>query len=110
MAHAYKTLGRSKPAAAIDTDLYVPAASSWVIISLITACNQSATPTTIRVAVKNASGAPGADDYLIYDMPIGAFEPLEFGKGIALLGGTDRISVYNTLATVSFLCFGDEVT
>jgi len=109
MAQAYKVLGQAKPSAATLTTLYTVPAATSAVGSTLTVCNQSATPTTYRVSVRVAGAADTPKQYLVYDAPIGANESLSFTIGLAL-ATTDVVSVYNTLATVSFNLFGVENT
>ena len=44
-----------------------------------------------------------------YDVPIGANQAIELGKGLTL-DAADLIRVYATLATLSFGVFGEEIT
>lgn len=109
MAITYKTLGQSIPSAATLTDLYtVPGATSAVISSVVI-CNQSATPTTVRLEVSLAGAAVTTKDYLMFDVPIGGNQVLTLELGITM-ATTDKLRCYATLATVSFNVFGSEVT
>lgn len=109
MASTYKTLGQSKPAAATLTDIYTVAALTSAVASRLVACNQSGTPTAIRVTIAPAGAADTPAHYIAYDMPIGANETVSIGLG-AGLATTDKVRVYCTLATVSFSLFGVELT
>ena len=109
MATTLKRLAASKPGATTLTDCYTVPGSTQAVVSLITACNQSATPTAIRISVALAGAADTASQYIAYDLAIGANETIEIGKGITL-GAADVVRVYNTLATVSFNVFGQENT
>lgn len=105
MADTLKVLGQSKPNATTLTDAYTAAATAMV--SSIVACNQSSTPTLIRLAIAVAGAADTAKQYIAYDLPIGGNQTLTFTLGIAL-ANADVVRVYNTLATVSFNIFGIE--
>jgi hypothetical protein len=109
MAANYSVLGQSAPLAATLTSLYTAPASTQAVVSTISACNRSATPTEIRIAVRPAGAAIADQHYIAYDVPIGANELLTFTLGVSL-EATDVISVYATLATVSFSAFGVELT
>ena len=109
MASTYKVLGQTKPSATTLTDSYtVPSATSAVVSSVV-ACNQSATPTTVRVSVAVAGAGDTAKQYIAYDLPINANETITIVIGVTL-AATDVVRVYNTLATVSFNIFGEEIT
>jgi hypothetical protein len=109
MPDTYKVLGQSNPAAATLTTLYTVAALTSAIASSITVCNRSATPTTFRIAVRPAGAAIANEHYFAFDVPIAANEAMSFTLGITL-AATDVVSVYATLATLSFSLFGVEKT
>lgn len=109
MADTFKVLGQSKPSAASLTAAYTVPGATSAVVSSITAANQSAVPTAIRVSIAIAGAADTAAQYIAYDLPIAGNEtiPLTLGIGLAT---TDVVRVYNTLATVSFNVFGVEIT
>lgn len=108
MASTYKILGQSKPLATTLTALYtVPAATSTVCSSLVV-CNQGAA-TSYRISVAIAGAGDTAAQYLAYDVAIGANASDTWTIGITL-ATTDVVRVYNTLATLSFNLFGQEIT
>lgn len=109
MPSAYKTLGQAKPAAATLTDLYVVPALTQAVASRLFACNQSATPTSIRVAIAPLGAADTPAHYIAYDLPIQANETIDMSLG-AGLAATSKVRVYCTLATVSFTLNGVELT
>lgn len=109
MADTYKVLGQSDPGAASLTTLYTVPALTSVVGSSITVCNRSATPTTFRIAIRPAGAAIANQHYVAYDVPIGANEAMSFTLGFTL-ATTDVVSVYATLATLSFNLFGVEKT
>lgn len=110
-----KVLGQAFPNAATLTTLYsVP--STWgatptnsAVVSTITACNQSATATSIRIRVSVAGAGVASKDYIAYDVPINGNETISFTLGVTL-NATDAIQVYADLATVSFNAFGQEIS
>lgn len=104
-----KCLGQSNPSAATLTTLYtVPAATSAVGSSIVV-CNRSATATSFRIAVRPAGAAISNEHYLYYDIPILGNDTFIATIGISL-ATTDVVSVYATLATLSFNLFGSELT
>jgi len=109
MANTYKVLGQQNPSAATSTTLYTCPSATQTVVSVITVCNRSATPTTFRVSIDVNGGGDSNEDYIAYDVPIGANQALELGKGITL-DAADLIRVYATLATLSFGAFGEELT
>lgn len=105
--HTRKVLGQQNPSATTLTTLYtVPSATSTVISSL-TICNRSATVTSFRVAIRPAGAAISNEQYLYYDLPIAGNDTFVATLGITL-AATDVLSVYTTLATLSFQLFGQE--
>lgn len=110
--HTYtrKSLGQAKVSAATLTDLYTVPASTATLVTAIWATNQSATPTTFRIAVSVAGGAVALKDYLFYDVAIGANEAIQINDPGIMLATTDKLRVYATLATVSFNAFGTEIS
>jgi hypothetical protein len=109
MPTAYRVLGQSNPSAATLTTLYTVGAATETVVSSMTICNRSATPTSFRVAVRPAGAAISNEMYLYFDVPIGGNDTFAFTFGVTL-AATDVVSVYATLATLSFNLFGSEVT
>lgn len=109
MSDTYKVLGQQNPGAAALTTIYTVPAATSVVASTMTVCNRSATPTTFRLAVRPAGAAISNEMYFAFDAPIGANEALAFTLGLTL-AATDVVSVYATLATLSFGLFGVEKT
>ncbi len=109
MTTALKVLGQSAPTATTLTDLYTVPAATQAAASSIAVCNQSATPTSFRVAVRPAGAAINAKHYLYYDIPIAGNDTFIATIGVTL-ATTDVVSVYNTLATLSFNLYGQEIS
>jgi hypothetical protein len=109
MADAYTVLAQSKPSATTLTDVLTVAASTSVVVSSIIICNQSATATSYRISVAIAGAADTAAQYIAYDRAILGNATHEITCGITL-ATTDKVRVYNTLATLSFNLFGVKVT
>jgi len=107
MATTLKVLGQQNPNATTLTTLYtVPSATSTVISSLCV-CNRSATPTTFRVAIRPAGASISNEHYLYYDIEILGNDTFIATIGLTL-STTDVVSVYSTLATLSFHLYGQE--
>jgi glucose-6-phosphate dehydrogenase assembly protein OpcA len=109
MADVYKVLGQSDPTAATLTTIYTVPAATSAIVSTITVCNRSATPTTFRIAIRPAGAAIANQHYIAFDVAIGANEAMSFTLGVTL-ATTDVVSVFATLATLSFNVYGVEKT
>jgi hypothetical protein len=109
MATVLKVLGQSNPSAATLTTLYtVPAATSAVASSIVV-CNRSATATSFRVAVRPLGAGIANEHYIYYDVAIPGNDTFIATIGITL-ATTDVVSVYATLATLSFSLYGQENT
>lgn len=109
MADTYKVLGQANPLAASLTSLYAVPGVTQAVVSTVTVCNRSATPTSFRLSVAVAAAADSNEQYFAYDVPIGANEAMAFTLGIALQP-SDVIRCYATLATLSFNAYGVEKT
>lgn len=102
-----KVLGQVVPLAATLTTLYTVPAATQAVASSLYVCNQSATPTTFRVAVRPAGAAIDPKHYRYYDVPIAGNDTFVVTSGFSL-ATTDVVSVYATLATLSFNLDGQE--
>lgn len=109
MADTYKVLGQSNPTAATLTTAYTVPALTSAIVSSVTVANRSAVATSFRLAIRPAGAAISNEHYIAYDVAIGANEAMSFTLGVTL-ATTDVVSVYATLATLSFNIFGVEKT
>jgi hypothetical protein len=105
MATTIKVLGQSNPSATTLTTLYTAATAA--VASSIVVCNRSATATSFRIAVRPAGAAISNEHYLYYDLTIAGSDTFIATIGITL-AATDVVSVYATLATLSFNLFGQE--
>lgn len=108
MAITYKVLGQLNPAATTASTLYTVPATTSAIISTVTICNQAATATSFRIAVRPAGATLAALHYINYDTPLPANDTITATLGITL-ATTDIITVYAGTATVSFSAFGSEI-
>jgi len=109
VADVIKVLGQIEPSAATLTTLYTVPASTSAVCSSIVVCNTSAVATTFRVAVRPAGAAIANKHYLYYDVAIAGNDTFVATIGMSL-ATTDVVSVYATLATLSFNLFGIERT
>ena len=109
MATALSVLGQSAPLAATLTTLYTVPGATEVSTSSIVVCNRSATATSFRVAIRPAGAGISDEHYLYYDVAIPGNDTFIATVGISL-ATTDVVSVYATLATVSFNLFGQQIT
>lgn len=109
MAENYQNLGQSNPSATTLTDLYTVPALTSTVVSTISVCNRSATPTSFRLSQALAGAADSLEQYVAYDVPIGANETIWFTGGLTM-ATTDVLRVYATLATLTFQAWGTEIT
>jgi hypothetical protein len=106
--NSYGVLGQSAPAAATPADLYTVAAATEAIGSTIVVCNRSATATKFRISVRPLGAAQADEHYIYYDIPISGNNAFHATIGMTL-AATDVVTVYATLATLSFTLFGQEI-
>jgi hypothetical protein len=107
MAIAGKILGQVSPSATTNTTLYTVPSSTEVNLNLYI-CNRSAAATTIRVALRPNGDTIANIHYMIYDASISGNQTMNL-TGIAM-DATDVLTVYNTLATITFTATGLEST
>ena len=98
---------QSNPSATTLTTLYTVPAATETVVSTIAVCNRAAAATTFRIAVRPAGAAISNEHYIYYDLTIAANDTFAATLGLTL-STTDVISVYATLATLSFNLFGQE--
>lgn len=109
MAKTYKVLGQLEPTAASLSTLYTVPGVTSAICSTLTICNMSSIATSFRIAIRPAGAAINNKHYIAYDCPIDGNETKTFTIGLSL-STTDVVSVYATLATLTFSLFGCELT
>ena len=109
MARTLKVLGQIKSAVATLETLYTVPASTSTVVSTLLVCNQSATATSFRVAIRPAGAAIDPKHYLYYDIALAGNDSFACTLGFSL-ATTDVVSVYATLGTLSFSLFGQENT
>lgn len=109
MANVIKVLGQQNPIATTNTTLYTVPVSTSTVVSTITVCNRSSTATSFRVAIRPAGASISNEHYIYYDVAIAGNDTFAATLGITL-ATTDVITVYATLATLSFNLFGQEIS
>ncbi len=92
-----------KPSAATLSTLLT--ASGETVVSSLVVCNLSAVATTFRIAIRPLGASISDEMYIYYDAPINGNDTFVATIGVTLKN-TDIVSVYATLATVSFGLFG----
>lgn len=109
MATTLKVLGQVNPTAATLSTLYIVPASTSTVCSSIVVCNRSSVATTFRVAIRPLGAAISDEHYIYYDITIAGNDTFIATIGMSL-AATDVVSVYATLATLSFNLFGQQNT
>lgn len=107
MSTILKVLGQSAPLATTLTDIYTTPALTSAVVSSIVVCNRSTSATSFRVAVRKLGTSITDEHYIYYDVAIGGNDTFIATIGITL-EATDVVSVYATLATLSFNIYGQE--
>ena len=108
MATTYKVLGQSAPAAVTNTALYTVPSATSAVASTLSVCNRGAS-TSFRVAIRPAGATLADQHYIVYDNFVNAGDAVFLTLGITL-AATDVVTIYATLATLSFSLFGSEIT
>jgi hypothetical protein len=109
MAIVVKPLGQAEPSAATLTTLYTAPASTEAISSTLIVCNLSATATSFRVAFRPLGASIINEHYCYYDVIMPGNDTFASTVGMSFQA-TDVLSVYATLATLTFSLFGQEIT
>ena len=107
MATTLKVLGQSAPLATTLTNIYTTPSLTSAVVSSIVVCNRSTSATSFRVAVRKLGASIADEHYIYYDVSIGGNDTFIATIGITL-EATDVVSVYSTLATLSFNIYGQE--
>jgi glucose-6-phosphate dehydrogenase assembly protein OpcA len=109
MATTYKVLGQSAPSATTDTTLYTVPAATQAVVSTIVIANRAATNDIFRIAIRVAGASIANEDYVAYNVVVGAADSTALTLGITL-ATTDIITIYASSANMSFNAFGSELT
>lgn len=109
MPTIYKVLGQSAPAATTNVNLYTVPAATNAVISTIVIANRAATGATYRIAIRPAGVTLANEDYIAFDVAVGANDSTALTLGITL-AATDVITIYASNANLSFNVFGSEIT
>ena len=109
MATAYKVLGQSNPTATTATTLYTVPAATQTVISTIVICNLVASNATFRIAIRVAGATLANNQYVAYDVTVGASDSTALTLGITL-NATDIVTVYASSANLTFMAFGSEIS
>jgi hypothetical protein len=109
MATVYKVLGQSAPTATTDTTIYTVPAATEAIISTITIANRSTSSRSFRITVRPDAAVLANQHYLAYDVVIGANDTTALTLGLTL-NAADIVTVYASVADLSFSVFGSEIS
>ena len=105
----YKVLGQSNPSATTATTLYTVPSATEAVISTIVVANLVATSATFRIAVRPNGATLANNQYIAYDITVGASDSTALTLGITV-DATDIITVYASTANLTFTAFGSEIT
>ena len=108
MATTYKVLGQSNPSATTATTLYTVPASTQAVVSTIVISNLTSSAATYRIAIRVAGATLANNQYVAYDITVGASDSTALTLGITL-NATDVITVYASTANLTFTAFGSEI-
>lgn len=109
MAVNYKIIGQSAPAATTETPIYTVPAATQAVLSSVIICNRGAVSATFRISISEGGGATANEDYIYYDLPLGANDTFIATIGVTL-SETDVVRVYASTADLSFNLSGSEIT
>lgn len=109
MPTTYKVLGQSNPAATTATTLYTVPAGTQTVASTLSICNQTISNASYRVAIRPAGATLAAQHYIAYDVTVGGGDTTALTLGFTL-AATDVVTIYASVATLSFSLFGSELT
>ena len=109
MATDYRVLGQSLPSANTLSTLYTVPAAKQAVISTITVCNQASTEAYFGIAFRQAGATQTASQYVAMGTLLPGNDTIVLTLGITLTA-TDVVSVSANTATVSFGCFGSQIT
>jgi hypothetical protein len=109
MPITYKVLGQSNPSAATATTLYTTPSATSTVVSTITVANLTGTAASFRVSVRIAGAAPANNQFIAYDVVVGASDTTTLTLGITL-AATDLLVVFASTATLTFSAFGSEIS
>lgn len=104
----YKILGQVNPTTTSLTDLYTVPAGKEAFCSTLSICNQGATTSAVRIAVRENGAVIDPKQYIVYDTQIVPADSLFLTIGVSLFAG-DIISVQATTSSLSFNLFGTEI-
>lgn len=105
----YRVLGQVLPSANTLTTLYTVPASKQAVVSTITVCNQAATNAAFGICLRPAGASQTTSQYIAMGAVAPANDTIVLTLGLTLTA-TDVVSVSATTATVSFGCFGSQIT
>lgn len=88
--------------------LYSTGASTRAIISNLLIANHAAAAVTVRVGIDDTAGTPGAAEWLLYDVLVGANDTLSFGP--LSLGNTRFIRCSSSANTCTFSAAVAEIS
>jgi hypothetical protein len=108
-SNSYKVLGQTNPTSAnTESILYTVPNGFMAFASVLSICNQGATTSTVRVAVRPAGITSTAKTFILYDTYINPNDSLMMTLGLSL-ATTDIVSVWSSTTSFSFVLSGSEI-
>ena len=108
-ANSYKVLGQTNPTTAnTESILYTVPSGFMAFASVLSICNQGATTSTVRVAVRPAGITSTAKTFILFDTYINPNDSLILTLGLSL-ATTDIVSVWSATTSFSFVLSGSEI-
>lgn len=105
----YKVLGQVNPSATTATTLYTVPAATQTVISTVVIANLAAATATFRIAARVAGASLANNQYVAYDVSVGANDSTALTLGLTL-GATDVLTVFASTANLTFSAFGSEIS
>lgn len=109
MTTTFKVLGQLNPAATTASTLYTVPGATSAVVSTLTVCNLAAAAATYRIAVRPAGAGLANVHYVCYDNVVNLNDTVILNLGLTL-AATDVLTVYASTSTISFHCYGSEIT
>lgn len=106
--YAHKILGQSAPLLNTDTDIYTVPALTEAVLAALTVCNRGTGATTYRVAIRPDGAALANLHYIVFDVPIIAYDTHILNLGVAINAGD--VVMVRAAGNCSFALSGTEVT
>lgn len=108
MAARIKILGQGLPTANTFVDLYRVPVGNSAVVSTLNICNLTTSNVTFRAAARPGGNTLSAQQYIAYDIALGAQDAIALTIGMSL-AANDVVTVFSFQGNVAFSLFGSEV-